>query len=767
MRNIRMEESVEESQLQLLEELDYIKLLQNMSTELIWENNIQILFEKIMDIAIQIMKSDFSSIHMLHEDNDKLELLAFRGFNEKAAKFWEYVYIEDARSFCGESLRRGGRIIVPNVNECEFIKGSEDLDIYLNTGINSVQSTPLYSRSGKMLGMISTHWRKPHQPSDRELRLFDLLARQAADLIQQKKSEEKLRESEKRYRELFEFTSDGFFLGKVIYDQENKPIDYSYLAVNPTFETITGLKREDIVGKSSLELWSSNRINVIEDFNLVATTGIPTSFERHFEPLDSYFLFKVFSPKSGLFACLIQDITERKKAENKMKWEKDKAEILYEVTDKLLASTNPQEIIDELCIKVMKFLKCDVYINYLIDEVYGKLFINSCSGIPEETIRDMQWLDFETAICGCVASTGKRIIAENIQISTDSRLDIARSFGLKAQVCHPLMCRNKVIGTLSFGTRLKGIFNEDEIALLKDVSEHVSIALSRIRTEQMLRRQQEMLIQAESEKREALEKAMDMKDEFLSLVSHELRTPINVINTAVQALNSIYADEMSDKVKKYIRIIRQNTFRQLRLVNNLLDITRANAGLININKNNIDIVFLTKAITESVYQFANQKGVELTFVTSVDQEIIGIDEEKYERIILNLLSNAIKFTPKGKAVKVSVHSSIDNIKVDIEDEGVGIPESKLELIFERFGQVDNSLSRQAEGAGIGLSLVKNFVEALDGSIAVKSKLGVGSTFTMLLPNKQVIEERHEKQMIDLLDNRLVHVTNVEFSDIYL
>lgn len=282
-----------------------------------------------------------------------------------------------------------------------------------------------------------------------------------------------------------------------------------------------------------------------------------------------------------------------------------------------------------------------------------------------------------------------------------------------------------------------------------------------------LKETQEKLLIVEREKNEALEKSLEMKDEFLSLISHELRTPLNVINTAVQAMQLICKDELSDKAKGYIKMIRQNMFRQLRLVNNLLDITRTDAGSVKIHKKNIDIVFLTNSIVKSVSTFASQKGVNIEFITSLTKKIIGIDEEKYERILLNILSNAIKFTPEGKSVTVKMRSMKKVLCIEVIDTGIGIPEDKIGIIFERFGQIDSLLSRQAEGAGIGLSLVKRFVEALDGSISVKSKFGKGSNFTIILPDYKVLEEIDLDIATDLMDDRLIQITTVEFSDIYL
>lgn len=290
---------------------------------------------------------------------------------------------------------------------------------------------------------------------------------------------------------------------------------------------------------------------------------------------------------------------------------------------------------------------------------------------------------------------------------------------------------------------------------------------SQVEQEMIIKDQQDSILNAERQKNEALEKSIEMKDDFLSLVSHELRTPLNVISTAVQALNYLYKDDLTDKVKEYIGTIRQNTLRQLRLVNNLLDITRANSGNIKIKKRNIDVVFLTKSITESVQTYASQKDIRLLFVSDFEKRIIGIDDEKYERILLNLLSNAIKFTARGKCIKVKLSLIKGRICLEVMDQGLGIPKDKIEVIFERFGQVDSLLSRQAEGAGIGLSLVKRFVEALGGEIFVKSKVGYGSTFTVLLPDEKEEEDNYYIKTLDLMDNRLVQVTHVEFSDIYL
>ncbi len=278
-------------------------------------------------------------------------------------------------------------------------------------------------------------------------------------------------------------------------------------------------------------------------------------------------------------------------------------------------------------------------------------------------------------------------------------------------------------------------------------------------------------VTAEVEKSKQMEEVIKLKDDFLYLMSHEFKTPLTVINAAVQSLEHIYNDQIPEKARVLVGKIKQNAYRQLRLVNNLLDITRINSGQIKLRKRNIDIVLLARVITESVAIYAQQKGVEIIFFSKLQKKMIGIDDEKFERILLNLLSNAIKYTPAGKKVFVELSTKLNNKKrmicIKVRDQGIGIPMEKQKLIFERFGQVDSLLTRQAEGSGIGLYLVKLMVNACQGEIFLESEEGKGSVFSLLLPSNIIKEAAGENEAWKISDSRLVQSLATEFSDIYL
>ncbi len=182
------------------------------------------------------------------------------------------------------------------------------------------------------------------------------------------------------------------------------------------------------------------------------------------------------------------------------------------------------------------------------------------------------------------------------------------------------------------------------------------------------------------------------------------------------------------------------------------------------NLSNNNIVKVVEDIVMSVTNFTNGKGLNIIFDTDTEEKIIACDPEKIERIILNLISNAIKFSDKDNKIFVDVKSKGEFVEISVKDNGIGIEAEDLDIIFDRFKQIDTSLSRNSEGTGIGLSLVKAIAELHGGSIHVESEIGVGSKFTVMLSSKNIYNE-------DVIYNRNIknidESIQLELSDVYL
>ena len=195
---------------------------------------IQALFEEVLDAVQAIMGAHLANIQMFYPDRGKkgeLRLIGHRGFSEQDAKTWEWVSTE-SRTTCGEALRTGAKVVVPDIRHCDFMAGTVEQQAYLNAGIHSSQSLPLVSRSGALLGMLTTYWNEPHEFSVAELRALDPLARLAADLIERSRAEESARESEERLR----FAQDAGDIGTF-----ESNLETGVVTCTPKFERMYGL----------------------------------------------------------------------------------------------------------------------------------------------------------------------------------------------------------------------------------------------------------------------------------------------------------------------------------------------------------------------------------------------------------------------------------------------------------------------------------------------------------------------------------------------
>ncbi len=226
----------------------------------------------------------------------------------------------------------------------------------------------------------------------------------------------------------------------------------------------------------------------------------------------------------------------------------------------------------------------------------------------------------------------------------------------------------------------------------------------------------------------------EAKTRFFANISHELRTPLTIMLGITERLKTVLGRQSTDPlVIEMTGMLEQNGLRLLKLIDDLLDLVRFDTGHSDVSRQPTLIVPHLDGLLRSLRHLAEQDGVALLWSCESDHPSILLDRDKFDKILLNLVINAIKFTPSSGSIEVTVRISGQELKLAVEDTGVGIPPDILPRIFERFWQVDTSSTRKFQGAGIGLALVRSLTEAMDGQVKVESKIGHGTTFTITLP----------------------------------
>ncbi|NPV89634.1 MAG: PAS domain S-box protein [Firmicutes bacterium] len=307
------------------------------------------------------------------------------------------------------------------------------------------------------------------------------------DVTEMVRTEETLRETKDYLENLINYANAPI----IVWDSIFKIIRF-----NRAFERLTGYSADYVIGRSLEILFPDDRKK--ESMDIIGRTASGEYWEvveipiLHIGGNVRIVLWNSanISDESGKIVATIaqgQDITERKNAEESLRKSQQRDELLSTVASRLLSSEDPRAIIEELCHKTMDHLGCEVFFNYMEDREKGCLHLNAYAGLPGEEARKIEWLDYGSAVCGRVALDGQRIIVENIHKTSDPRMELVRSYGLMAYVCYPLKMVDRVIGTISFGTRSRTIFTDEELLVIRSVADHIAIAMNRLLTTRQLR----------------------------------------------------------------------------------------------------------------------------------------------------------------------------------------------------------------------------------------------------------------------------------------
>jgi PAS domain S-box-containing protein len=724
-------ESLAVSERRLAAELEATTRLHALSTRLLASTDLRTALGDVLQEAIRTSRADFGNIQLYNPQEHALQIIAQQGFREDFLDYFRLVRLDEG-SACAQAMQSGERIIIEDVEKDPSYERHRR--IAAAAGYRAVQSTPLKSRKGAVVGMLSTHFRQPHRPSERDQRLLDLHARHAADLVERLGYEEALRRSEAQLRQLADSMAQIVWTARA-----DGNIDY----LNRRWTEFTGLPQTVSNDAWGQILHPDDARPAAQRWAACVHSG--TSFEMELRLLDRrqqtyrWHLVRTVAVRdeAGSVARWFgtsTDIHEQKRAE-------ESARYLAEASAALAGVVDYESTLQKVANLAVPYFADWSAVDLANED--GSLRRLAVAHQDPDKIALVHELMLEyppepQSPLGvyAVLRTGKPEIMSEIadellvQRAKDERhLRLIRSLGLKSYICVPLVVSGKALGVLTFATAESGRrYAEGDLALAMDVANRAAVAVENTQLYQALR---------ESDRR---------KDEFLATLAHELRNPLAPIRNSLQILAMPRVD--AETARRARDMMERQVHQLVRLVDDLLDVSRVMRGKIELRRERVELATVVARAIETAQPLVDAHAHQLSVRLSSESLPIEADPVRLAQVVGNLLTNAAKYTEPNGRIWLTAERDGDMAVLRVRDNGIGIAPDMLPRVFELFVQVDNSSTKSQGGLGIGLTLVKNLVAMHNGKVEARSAgLGKGSEFVVRLPlSAQGNDERQVGEM---------------------
>ncbi|MDB5048755.1 MAG: hypothetical protein JWO30_1826 [Fibrobacteres bacterium] len=554
------------------------------------------------------------------------------------------------------------------------------------------------------------------------------------DITEKLETLERLRHSEERYRTLAAVSPVGLYRvdmrGRCTY-------------VNDHMCGLLGLAQEQLLGViAAFIIHPLDAVWVKESWLVATSRGLSFHAEYRMRRSDNrtvWVMGNALADKAADGTVIgyigtISDITERKQAE-----------ILLACQKRTLAMVasgwHLQDVLDSLIQYVEKESSGGKGCVLQLDMDTRRLAWLAAPGIAE-SFRDPARtfpIDGESGVLGASALTKEYVCCPDIALDPDWIQGGTEALACGLRACASLPIRGsfgQVLGVFAFFYPITGEPAAYDLKLMETASDLAAIAIERQRQQETSRKNQEL-----SEQNMRIQEASRMKSEFLANMSHELRTPLNAIIGFSQLLIDRKVGHMNDKQTEYLGDILDGGMHLLRLINDVLDLAKIEAGKMQLFREEIHVPAAMREVCDILMPMALGKGVTVQTASDPGAETAFLDGGKFRQVLYNLVSNAIKFSKQGGKVFVVAKSDPEGgTRLEVIDQGIGIRKEDLGKLFQQFQQLDSGSARHYPGSGLGLVITKKLVELHRGSVEVESEPGLGSTFTAVFPRHRAGDE---------------------------
>lgn len=679
----RARRSQQQAAEQLSAELEAMKRLQKVGDTFVNEANLQPVLGEVVQAAVAIARADFGNIQILEPDDSTLRIVAQRGFPDWWLNFWNGPTA--THGACGTALQQIERVIVEDVEESPIFIGTPSLDIQRKAGVRSVQSIPLLGRSGKPVGMFSVHYKRRHRPDERTLRLLDLLARQAADIIERAQQQAAVREKQLELELVLSHTP--FMLTRC-------SSDLRYRYVSQAYAGMLGKRPSEIAGKPIAEIMGEKGFETIRSHVEAVLRGESVHYEANveFAGVGPRHLSVTYVPDLdergqviGWLASIL-DLTEQQRAEKALAESQARLTLALEAAGGAAWGWNIVENrLDEW------------------DALYRALY-----GFSEQ-----DQANFDTWLARIHPEDSEKLEARIRQMLRTPGDDI---WDEQFRILHPEKGERWLSG-LGRCQRDPGGTPVRMTGVNLDITE-------RRAAQEVLKRSKEELESLVADRTARLQELVAELEHFSYTITHDMRAPLRAMRGFAEMVCGM---KPSAEQEEFLRRIIIAAERMDALIAGALSYSKAIRQDLPLAP--LDAGRLLRGMLDTYPEF---QTFHADINVAADIPLVMANEAGLTQCFSNLLGNAIKFVEHGKRPEVRVWGELrdGSVRLWVEDKGTGISSTMLPRVFDMFA---HGASPQA-GTGIGLALVRKVVHRMGGKIGVESEPGKGTRFWFDLAN---------------------------------